>query len=225
MVSAIIGMAGGMVLLAVMLTAGLDPKVAVPVHAVVQLVSNGTRVIAQLKYVRWRPFLAMALAALPGPWLGMWLLQQLDADTVRLFTGMLVLYATWVPKWGIPDIGQTAAFLIAGALVGVLGVVVGAVGSILAPFFLRTGFEKEPLIATKAVCQAYSHILKIVAFGAAGFSFVEQARWIAPMAIATVAGTFLGTWLLQRISDRAFYWIYRAVLTVLGLKLVFSHVL
>ncbi len=51
-VSGVMGMAGGMLLLAVMLLR-LEPAVAIPVHGIVQLVSNGSRAFFLRKHVRW----------------------------------------------------------------------------------------------------------------------------------------------------------------------------
>ena len=50
--SAIVGMGGGIVLLSVMLLF-LYPLVAVPLHGAIQLVSNGSRAVAQRRYLAW----------------------------------------------------------------------------------------------------------------------------------------------------------------------------
>ncbi|MDH3212584.1 MAG: hypothetical protein OEM05_08875, partial [Myxococcales bacterium] len=48
--SAIVGMAGGITLLSVMLLF-LEPLVAIPLHGVIQLVSNATRTAIQRRHV------------------------------------------------------------------------------------------------------------------------------------------------------------------------------
>jgi len=50
--SAVVGMAGGIVLLSVMLLF-LDPLVAIPLHGAIQLVSNSSRSLIQREHVRW----------------------------------------------------------------------------------------------------------------------------------------------------------------------------
>ena len=47
MLSAVVGMAGGITLLSVMLLF-MEPLVAIPLHGVVQLVSNGSRTVIQV---------------------------------------------------------------------------------------------------------------------------------------------------------------------------------
>ncbi len=50
--SAIVGMGGGVILLAVMALV-LSPQLVVPLHGVVQLASNTTRTIVFLRHVNW----------------------------------------------------------------------------------------------------------------------------------------------------------------------------
>ena len=50
--SAIVGMAGGITLLSVMLL-NLEPLVAIPLHGAVQLVSNGSRAWIQRSHIEW----------------------------------------------------------------------------------------------------------------------------------------------------------------------------
>ncbi len=62
--SAILGMGGGITLLALMLLF-LEPLVAIPLHATVQLVSNGTRSLAQRRHIQWGILGLYALPLLP----------------------------------------------------------------------------------------------------------------------------------------------------------------
>jgi len=50
--SGVLGMAGGIALLGVLLVY-LPPLVAIPLHGVIQLVSNGSRVIVQREHARF----------------------------------------------------------------------------------------------------------------------------------------------------------------------------
>lgn len=233
-VSGIVGMAGGTMLLGAMVVLGMAPDEAVPVHAAVQLVSNFTRTYAHLPTVRWHQFAILAAAALPGPILGLYLLDRLDSDTVRALMGLLILYSVWAPKWGLARLSDTVAFATAGAFAGVLGVVVGAVGPLLAPFFLRDSFKKESLIGTKAICQGYLHVIKLVAFAGlypvalthrdASFDLTSTWTLILPMALATIVGTYAGKWLLHRMSEARFVQLYKVVLTGLAVRLIYQGV-
>ena len=103
---------------------------------------------------------------------------------------------------------------------GLLGVVIGAVGPVLAPFFLRGSFKKEELIGTKALCQGGTHLVKIIAFASFPTGALQQWELLPPLACAVILGTFLGKKLLTKLSDDRFTLIYRLVLTALAIKLL-----
>ncbi len=232
-ISAIVGMGGGILLLAVM--AGFMPlSQAVPLHAAVQLVSNGTRILAFLRSVDWRTVRRFVLGVLPGVVIGFFILRwirNLDGGSgnldraepyLKIIIGAYILIVTHLPKprneahrpWRFD-------FTLLGLLVGILGLVVGAIGPIIAPLFARRGFVKENLIATKAVCQMCTHALKIAAFAALGVLKVAAfSKLFVAMAAMAVVGTFLGKRLLKHVSPEAFVVLYKVALTVAGLKVL-----
>ena len=65
-ISGFVGSAGGQLLLGAMLFLGVDLKVAVPVHAIVQLVSTNSRTVALLPNVRWRSIRTRESRATPS---------------------------------------------------------------------------------------------------------------------------------------------------------------
>lgn len=224
-ISGVVGMAGGTFLLAMMALIGVSSTTLIPLHAGVQLVSNTTRVIAHRQHIRWRPFVTLALVATPCPLLGLRLAEHLNFETTKMLMGGVILYAAWVPKRSLPNLGEATSFGVAGILGGTLGVVVGAVGPLIAPFFLRADMNKNNIIATKALCQAYLHVLKIIAFGTIGFTFNEQWPTFLPMAGAVIAGTYLGKWLLGRLKENRFRLLYKVILSALAGKLILGGLL
>jgi len=170
--------------------------------------------------VRWSALRIFALVALPFPILGLALAGRMDAEVTKVIIGVLVLFATWRPKEGSVDWGEARSFAAVGAIAGTLGVVVGATGPLIAPFFLREGWAKEDIIATKAACQVFVHTQKIIAFGVVGFSFSEELPYVLPLAVAVVLGTWCGKKVLAHLSEARFRFIYRLVLSVLALRLI-----
>jgi uncharacterized membrane protein YfcA len=226
--SAIVGMAGGITLLAVMLLF-FDPLVAVPLHGIVQLVSNSSRTVAQRSHVRWDIVWRYALPLLPLGWLGLLLAESISPDVARLIIGVFVLVATWRPAWILvgthPENSDPhRRFFGLGAVVGVVNITVGATGPLIAPFFLNLGWTRFALIGTKAACQAAGHLAKIVVFGIAGFAFGNWLGLLAILSLCVVGGTAFGTRLLGGVSERAFIVLYRAVLTLIAVFLVVRNV-
>jgi uncharacterized membrane protein YfcA len=223
--SGVLGMAGGIALLAVLLVY-LPPLVAIPLHGVIQLVSNGSRVLVQRRHARLDWIAWYALPLIPAGLLGLRVAQALPERLVEGAIGAVVLLATWLPRQGRagePSVRRPRLrFLALGSFSGFLSVVLGAVGPIIDPFFLGLGLSRQALVGTKAACQTLGHTVKVGIFGVAGFAFAEHAPLLALGALCAVAGSFVGSRLLDRLSERSFLWLYRSVLTALAVRLIWN---
>ncbi len=224
MLSAVVGMAGGITLLSVMLLF-FEPLVAIPIHGVVQLVSNSSRTFVQRKHVDWKILWHYSAMLVPMGFVGLTVAQSLPPSVTRALIGTFVLIATWKPGWLLigthPERADThRRFFVLGAVVGVLNMTIGAAGPLIAPFFLRIGLTRQALIGTKAACQAAGHLVKIAVFGIAGFVFADYAVPLALLSLSVIAGTWIGSQLLDRVSERWFKRLYRGVLTLIALRLV-----
>lgn len=222
--SAIVGMAGGIVLLSVMLLF-FEPLVAIPLHGVVQLVSNASRTAIQRRHVDWGIVARYALPLLPMGFVGLAVLRALSPEVARGLIGAFVLLATWAPAWLLlgthPEcIDRGRRFFVLGTLAGAINVTIGAVGPLIAPFFLNLGLPRQGIIGTKAACQALGHVVKLAVFGVTGFAFLQFAGPLALLAAAVVLGTWIGSRILGRVSETSFTWLYKGVLTLVALRLV-----
>ncbi len=222
--SAIVGMAGGIVLLSVMLLF-LEPLVAIPLHGVIQLVSNAARTAIQRRHVARGIVWRYGLLLFPMGFVGLAIAQALSPSHLRLWIGSFVLLATWAPGWVLlgthPErTDPNRRFLALGGVAGVLNLTLGATGPLIAPFFLNLGLSRFALIGTKAICQCFGHLAKIGIFAAAGFAFAAYLPMLLVLWAMVVAGTWTGSQLLTHVNERAFTWLYKTVLTVIALRLV-----
>lgn len=236
--SAVVGMAGGITLLAAMLL-WLPPLVVIPLHGVIQLASNGSRTWFQRRHARFDILWRYALLLLPGGLAGLAVARSLPEEGLRAAIAGFVLLATWAPvaraRWrasrraGGGGAGGTAQlwrrFLPLGAAAGFLNVTIGAVGPLIAPFFLNLGLRRQALVGTKAACQTLGHLVKLVIFGGAGFAFHEHLPLLVGACLCVLAGTWLGSRLLERASESLFIALYRGVLTLIALRLAGSALL
>jgi uncharacterized membrane protein YfcA len=234
--SAVVGMAGGMTLLSVMLLF-LDPLVAIPLHGAVQLVSNASRAWIQRSYVQPHIAICYALPLIPAGFLGLEVASRLPPAGTRIAIGAFVLLATWRPRWLLLGAAPRAAsdhtssprqlgvrFGLVGALNGALGVTIGATGPLLAPFFLGLSLSRLEIVATQAICQMSGHAAKLAIFGSTGFQFVPWLGMLVLLSSMVSFGTWLGSQLLHRIDERRFTLLYKSVLTALSLELLFGGV-
>lgn len=223
-ISGILGMAGGVTLLGVM-TALLPAPLVVPLHGIVQLASNWTRTWAFRKYVRWSIFFAFMGPAVVGVAIAANIWADLELTWFKAWIGVFILsFLVWrkyKPKLRHPPIWSYAVL---GLAAGLLAIFVGATGPFLAPFFLRDDFENEEVIATKAVCQTWLHLLKIPAFLALSFDYTPYVPLLIALATAVIGGTYFGKHLLSRISKERFVFWFQLVLGGLAVYLIVSTV-
>ena len=222
-ISGILGMAGGITLLGVM-TALLPAHTVVPLHGVVQLGSNWTRTWAFRRHIRWAVFWRFMLPAVVGVGLAALAWSSVKLTWFRAWIGIFILlFLAWrrfkptlrnLPYWSYGVLGLAA---------GLLSVFVGATGPFLAPFFLRDDFENEEVIATKAVCQTWLHLLKIPAFLALSFNYIPYLPLLTALIVAVIGGTYLGKHLLGKISKERFVLWFQVVLGVLAIYLIASN--
>ena len=222
--SAVIGMAGGITLLSVMLLF-FEPLVAIPIHGVVQLVSNSSRTYVQRKHVDWTILWRYSVMLVPMGFVGIEIAQALPPNVTRALIGAFVLIATWRRGWLLIGTHPERAdvhrrFFILGGVVGLINMTIGAAGPLIAPFFLKIGLSRQAMIGTKAACQAVGHLVKIAIFGIAGFVFAEYAIPLALLSVSVIAGTWIGSQVLESVNERWFTRLYKGVLTLVALHLV-----
>ncbi|MGB8330120.1 MAG: sulfite exporter TauE/SafE family protein [Polyangiales bacterium] len=224
-VSAILGLAGGVTLLGVM-TALLPAPLVVPLHGIVQLASNWTRTWAFRRHVRWSIFFTFMLPAVMGVAVAASIWADLGLTWFRAWVGVFILcFLAWrryKPTLRNPPVWSYAVL---GLAAGLLAIFVGATGPFLAPFFLRDDFDNEEVIATKAVCQTWLHLLKIPAFLALSFNYKPYATLLAGLVVAVIGGTYFGKHLLSRISKDRFVLWFQLVLATLAVYLITSTVM
>lgn len=220
--SGITGLGGGTILIAVIYAIGLLPVVAVPLHAGVQLASNASRTVAYLSHVDWVSLRWFLLGCVPAPFIVAPLILRADPDVIRLLMAGFIVIALRPGLMSVIRLHGHAGMVMAGALAGGVGMVVGATGMLIAPFFLREGWEKQRVIASLAVCQTYAHVLKVAAFATYGFNVFEYWYWLLPMVIAVIAGTWLGKQLHGRLDETQFQRLFRGILILLAAKLAWD---
>jgi len=218
--SAVVGMGGGVTLLAVM-AALLPAAVVVPIHGVVQLTSNGTRTLVYLPHVHWRIFGYYIVPALLGVFLGARWYVGSPLPWFRPAVGIFILIYLATMRYQ-PSLRRLplATFAPLGLTVGLLASLLGATGPLIAPFFLRDDLDKQQVIATKAAVQITTHLGKLPAFFLLGFDYGAHARTIVPLLVAAVVGTFVGKRFLSRLSTVGFRRLFVCVLVLIATYLL-----
>lgn len=217
-VTAAFGLGGGVMMLIAMASV-MPPLAVIPVHGAVQMGSNGGRAWMMRAHVSREIFWYFVIGSLLGAALAAQVVVALPRDVLRLVLGLFVLWVVWAPKLTRRDVGPRS-FIPIGIGTTFASMFVGATGLLVGAFLSPDRLGRMTTVATHAVCAMFQHALKIVVFGLIGFAFGE---WI-PLIVAMIASGFLGTLtgkaLLERLPERLFGWIFKALLTVLAIRLI-----
>lgn len=220
--SGVAGIGGGTILIAVLYAMGLAPTVAVPLHATVQLVSNLSRTVAFRQHVEWRAAGWFLLTALPTPFLVARFVASADVHWIELVLALLILSSLRPERKDGATLPPVPAFLLAGFLNGTLGMFVSATGLFIGRLFLRPEWRKETVIATLAMTQTLGHGVRVLAYASVGFAITERLDLLLPLVVAVVAGTVAGRGLNRRLDEARFRQLFKAILLVLSLKLLYD---
>jgi uncharacterized protein len=219
--TAVLGFGGGIVLLALLLLF-VDPLVAIPLHAAIQVVSNGTRTVIRRHDVDWSIVVRFSLLLLPAGAIVIPLVTRSPQAALQAAIAVTVLVATWLPERtgrGLPR-PTTPVWIGSGALIGGLNVAVGATGPLQAPLFRAGTTTRMGFVGTFAATQTVGHLVKITLFGVAGFA---PTRYLAAAALGiagVVAGTHLGSRALDRMPETRFARLYLAAITAVAISLL-----
>ncbi len=221
-ISAIVGMAGGIVLLSIM-TFFLDLSVIVPVHGVVQLASNSTRFLSLRHHIERRIVLPTLLCMPLGVFVAVRIIETIDnKEILLLLIAALIFYVLFKPRNLPPLKIPFWGFGVLAFFVGVLNPLIGATGPFMAPFYLRDDLSKESIVATKATAQAYGHLLKLPAFLYLGFPYEDWWLLTLVMIAGVILGTRYGVRLLATISEERFRLIFRGAMFLAACRLVYK---
>lgn len=110
-----------------------------------------------------------------------------------------------------------------GFLTGITGILAGAVGPMIALFFIRDDLKKEEIVATKASMQMITHFSKIPVFLSLGFDFQDYASETLLMGFAAIIGTKYGVQILGQVNESIFKKLFKSVLFVSALRLMYKY--
>jgi len=199
--SGLFGMAGGLVLVGVLLFV-LPLPAAMALHAVTQIASNVWRAVFWWRHIVWRigaTYVAGCLAAL-GVW-SVWSFVP-SVPVALLALGVVPFLARLIPERLRPVPERPLHGAGYGALCMTLMLLTGVAGPVLDQFFLNGRLDRREIVATKGLCQICGHALKLLYFGA----LIDSAAGVDPMLaglaiLASMTGTALSKKLLEAMRE------------------------
>lgn len=218
--TAAVGIGGGLALLAVLATL-ISPAAVIPVHGVVQLGSNAGRAMLLRRHAAGTLTGLFALGSIVGAVIGGQLVVTLPSGVLQLILGLFILYAVWAPKFRASAV-PLRGYLLVGAAATFVTMFIGATGPFIAAFISPDRLSRHAVVATHAACMTVQHALKVLVFGLLGFAFLPWLPLLAAMIASGFLGTIVGRKALDRLPEKSFGWIFKAVLTLLAARLLYA---
>jgi uncharacterized membrane protein YfcA len=202
-VSGVFGMAGGMILLGVLLNY-LDVAAGMIFFSIVQLCANGWRALQWRRYVRWPIFGWYVLGAALAFALMLAISYVPDKAIVYLTLGLMPFAVEALPVRLRPNIEWRGVPFVTGVLTTIIQVLAGVGGLFLDIFFQKSMLDRKTTNATKAVVQSLSHVVRAAYFGSVS-GIGDVPLWACAPAIGlAIAGTSLAPFVLERMTDHGF---------------------
>lgn len=219
LVSGVFGMAGGLMLMGA-LALVLPVSAALVTHGLIQMVANGWRAVLHRRHVQW-PILGFYVLGSAVVALALAFVSYVPSKPLLYLLLGLVPGLTWLPKKVLQlDAAKAPQAVLCGVLVTGLNLLAGVAGPLLDVFFVRTDLTRHRIVATKAATQVFSHLAKVLVYGAplvkAGGEGMPPA-WVFAVAVPlSMLGTVLGGRILDRLTDRRFLQWTRWIVTAVG---------
>ena len=202
--SGILGMAGGMILMAILVST-LSVGAAMMLHGAVQATANGSRAWFLRNHIQWRILPPYVLGAVAVLVLFIALTIVADANLILMLVGIFPWLARLTPRLQGLDVTHLPTAAACGAVVTAAQLFAGASGPLLDVFYLNARLNRFEVIASKAFTQAFGHLLKLFYYGLIIGVTDSVPAWLYAAAILTaVFGTRVGTRALERFSDERF---------------------
>lgn len=195
----------------------------IPIHGLVQLASNSSRVLFGLKHLRFDLIRQYLIGAIIGCIVGAPCVLYFPFEILPLILGVFILIIAWFPlpklhssKYLIPILGFVQVFL--ALFVGVAGLVASA-------FLFHQKLDKDELVITLASFATLTHLFKIFVYGILGLFKLTHFYFAIIVAIAAILGSWIGTLLRVKVSEHLFRPVFKSLVTILGLRLIIKHFL
>jgi uncharacterized protein len=224
-VSGIVGTGATIILLPVLVFV-FGPREAVPIMAVVALMSNFAKITSWWREVDWRACGAYALGGLPAAALGARTLLVLPERLVDLALALFFLAMIPGRRW-LASRNISLGFgglALAGAVIGFLTGIVVSTGPLSVPAFSAYGLVKGAFIATEAAGSLALSISKAATFRTFGALPLDIVVKGLISGSSVMAGNYTARLIVERLSVATFQRLLDGVMLAAGLVLLWTAI-
>ncbi|MAR29937.1 MAG: hypothetical protein CMG24_03265 [Candidatus Marinimicrobia bacterium] len=227
-------MGGGIILLGIMAVIIPEGYKVIALHGMVQLFSNTIRTYVFRKYVKPQLIKQFLNGALIGVLFSIGIIialiyyfevqsaNEIKVEVLKPFIGLFIVWNLFLK--GPKKVKIVKSFVPVGLVAGLSSIFVGAVGPLIAPFFLIKSFNKEHIIANKAAAQMITHLSKIPLFiYFFNIDYKAEIKILIPLILAVYIGTNFGKQILYFIPELLFKKLFKISLFIIAVHLIINN--
>src|SRR5262245_9446800 len=221
LVAVVFGVAGGMIMLGVLLVF-FDVPTAMVLFSVLAATANFWRVVSWWGHIDWRIMWNYAAGGIIATVLMGFIAFVPSKAMVYLILGLIPYLLELLPRDRHPNIEWRGMALFSGVATTAIQLVAGNGGLLLDVFFQKSAIDRKTTVATKAICGTVGNLARMVYFGAVAGIDESLPLWtFVPAALLAIAGTMVAPYILERMSDQEFRrWTRQLIFIVSAVYLV-----
>ncbi|MFN3889426.1 MAG: TSUP family transporter [Beijerinckiaceae bacterium] len=218
--SGIFGMAGGQIVLAVLLYF-LPVSAAMTMFSALMFSSGAWRAFLWRSHIDWSIAARYIAGSVAGMGLMLMILFVPSKPVVYLGLGLTPFIGDMLPKKWRPDITKRGMGLLCGFIAMILQIAVGGAGNVLDMFFQNSPLNRHAIVATKAFTLLFSQLMRFLYFGVAALDGGEHlpVQLFFICMLLTLAGGSAAVSLLNRLTDDSFRKWTRAL--IYGMSIIY----
>lgn len=203
--SGIFGMAGGQIVLAVLLYF-LPVSAAMTMFSALMFSSGAWRAGLWRKHIDWGIAVRYVAGSMAGMAVMLVIMFVPSKPVVYLGLGLTPFIGDMLPKKWRPDITKRGMGALCGFIAMILQIAVGGAGNVLDMFFQNSPLTRYAIVATKAFTLLFSQLMRFLYFGAAALDGGENLplELFFICVLLTFAGGSAAVGLLNRLTDDGF---------------------
>ena len=213
---------GAMIVLAITSTV-LPVQAIVPIHSGLLIGSTSTRIVFFSDFIDWKLVRSFLAGSVVGAFLGARIYIELPDAIIATAISVVMLVAIWLPKvtWR-PRLRHP--WVIVGFIHSLFSTLF-AYGALMHAVILHTDLERRQIVGTLGGCLAGMSVFKIAGYAFYGFDYSPYYIVIAAAIAVSLVGTAVGKLIVDRLSETVFRMIYRVLITVTALRLLYIGLL
>ncbi len=202
-ISGILGMAGGMILMGVLL-AMLPVPAAMMLHGLTQMASNGWRAWLWRRHIDWRVMGGYVGGALVALAVFFGVAVVVSKPIAYILLGLTPFVSQLLPQRLALNVDRPKHPLLCGVICTSIQMLAGVAGPLLDVFFVRSKLDRRGVVATKAMTQAFGHLMKVIFFGTVSYTALGRVGDGLGLSLVAIyiACAFMGTTLSKRVLER-----------------------